>query len=54
MQQNRRIRNLRDLARGAALVTIAREPAYCGGDLAAAELLRALDGEVFDGVLGQA
>jgi hypothetical protein len=42
---------LRDLAAAAALVTIAREPAYCGGDLAAAGLLRVLDEAVFDGAL---
>jgi len=39
------------LAERAALVTIAREPAYCGGDLAAAGILRALDDGVFGGAL---
>lgn len=42
---------LRDLARAAAVVTIAKEPAYCGGDLAAAGLLSVLDQEVFGGAL---
>jgi hypothetical protein len=42
---------LRDAAAGASLVTIAREPWYCGGDLAAARLLSMLDGAVFDGGL---
>jgi hypothetical protein len=42
---------LRGLAVGASLVTIAREPWYCGGDLAAARLLNMLDEVVFCGGL---
>ncbi|MGI8450464.1 MAG: hypothetical protein ACR2MP_25470 [Streptosporangiaceae bacterium] len=40
---------LRGAAAGACLVTIAREPWYCGGDLEAARLLKTLDEVVFDG-----
>jgi hypothetical protein len=43
---------LRALAQDATVVTIAREPVYCGGDLAAAGLLGTLDEQVFGGALG--
>ncbi len=45
---------LRGIAQDAALVTIAREPWYCGGDLAAARLLSVLDEVVFDSALHHA